>query len=76
MAEASPDTAVTVRHNPFDEPKTKRSKGVTIAIVVSIVAHAAVGVYLWKARFEQKYKAYSDEVTDVAIIAGSSWNRM
>ncbi|WP_091742895.1 energy transducer TonB [Phenylobacterium immobile] len=55
-------------HNPFDERKPARNKGVTIAIIVSIIAHVAIGVYLWKTRFEPNYKEYSDEVTDVSII--------
>jgi protein TonB len=55
-------------HNPFDVPVKKRSTGATVAIIISIAVHAALGVYLWKTKFEVNYKEYSEDVTDVAII--------
>jgi periplasmic protein TonB len=55
-------------HNPFDDPRPKRSKGASIAIIVSFVVHAVIGIYLWNSRFNPNYKEYSDDVTDVAII--------
>jgi periplasmic protein TonB len=64
------DTTTTAHkpHNPFDAPIKKRNKGVTIAIVASIVVHFALGYYLYKVKFEPKYREYQDDVTDVAII--------
>ena len=52
----------------FDEPKKKRNTGVTVAIVGSLIVHAGLGYYLYKSKFEPKYREYSDDVTDVAII--------
>jgi protein TonB len=68
MAEPSPQTAARPGHNPFDEPVRKKNTGITIAIIVSFVVHALLGVYLWKTKFEPKYKEYSDDITDVALI--------
>ena len=67
MSETSPNEAI-VRHNPFDDPPPAKRPGLVIAVLVAIVVHGALGVYLWKARFEPKYKEYSDEITDVALI--------
>src|SRR3954469_24899811 len=67
MSETSPAEA-HVRHNPFDDPKPKRSKGFTAALIGALVVHAGLGIYLWKARFEPKYKEYSDGGPDVALI--------
>ncbi len=52
----------------FDDPPKQRSKGVTLAIIASIIVHVLLGVYLWKSKFEPKYREYTDDVTDVAII--------
>jgi len=68
MSDTSHQDIVHPVHNPFDPPKKKRSTAVTVAIVGSIVFHAALGLYLWKSKFEVKYKEYSDDVTDVALI--------
>ena len=64
------DTSDTthIHHSPFDAPKPKRNKGIIIAIVVSIVVHVALGLYLYKTKFEPEYREYSEDVTDVAII--------
>jgi periplasmic protein TonB len=69
MAETT-DTTHEEHHerSVFDEPKKKRNTGVTVAIVGSIIVHAGLGYYLYKSRFEPKYREYSDDVTDVAII--------
>ncbi|WP_312165205.1 energy transducer TonB [Phenylobacterium sp.] len=42
--------------------------GVQLAILGSLVLHGALGVYLWKARFEPRYREYVDEVTSVELI--------
>ncbi|WP_411286808.1 energy transducer TonB [Phenylobacterium sp.] len=68
MTDTSNQAAHPTRHNPFDDPRPKRNKGVTIAITLSIVVHALLGYYLWKTRFEPNYKEYTDEITDVALI--------
>src|SRR5688572_26836819 len=68
MAETSQHDIAHPAHNPFDPPVVKRGRGTTIAIVVSIIFHLALGIYLLKARFDMEYKEYSDEVTDVALI--------
>ena len=64
------DTSDTthIHHSPFDAPKPKRNKGIIIAIIVSIVVHVALGLYLYKTKFEPEYREYSEDVTDVAII--------
>ena len=63
------DTSDTthIHHSPFDAPKPKRNKGIIIAIIVSIVVHVALGLYLYKTKFEPEYREYSEDVTDVAI---------
>ena len=67
MSETSPDHAI-IRHNPFDDPKQKTSPGMIVALIIAVTFHGALGVYLWKSRFDPKYKEYSDEITDVALI--------
>lgn len=61
------DTTLEAR-SPFDLPPAKRSQGVTIAIVIAILAHGIIGYVLYKQKFQEKYKEYSDEVTDVSLI--------
>ena len=39
-------------HNPFDDPRPKRNKGMLIAMAVAIVVHGALAIYLWKSKFE------------------------
>lgn len=68
MADTSQRDLTHPGHNPFDDPRPKRNKGMTVAIIISILVHAALAIYLWKSRFEPNYKEYSDEVTDVALI--------
>lgn len=68
MAETTDTTHEEHQRSVFDEPKKKRNTGVTVAIVGSIIVHAGLGYYLYKSRFEPKYREYSDDVTDVAII--------
>ncbi|RYG04918.1 MAG: energy transducer TonB, partial [Caulobacteraceae bacterium] len=60
MAETT-DTTQEEHHerSVFDEPKKKRNVGVTLAIVGSIIVHGALGFYLYKSKFEPKYKEYS-----------------
>lgn len=67
MSDTSHSEALT-RHNPFDDPRPKSRPGTMIALVVALVVHGALGVYLWKSRFDPKYKEYSEEITDVALI--------
>ncbi|MFI4966900.1 MAG: energy transducer TonB, partial [Caulobacterales bacterium] len=55
-------------HNPFDDPRPKRSKGLLIALVIAVIVHAALAVYLWKSKFEPTFKDYSEDVTDVAMV--------
>jgi protein TonB len=60
-------------HGPFDwhEAQPARRRGpstAAIAIVASLLVHGALGVYLWKAKFEAAYREYSDPVTTVSII--------
>lgn len=55
------DTSDTthIHHSPFDAPKPKRNKGIIIAIIVSIVVHVALGLYLYKTKFEPEYRELS-----------------
>ena len=56
-------------HNPFDPPAQKGlGKGFTTAIAVVVGLHALLGVYLWKYRFEPKYREYTDEKIDTELI--------
>ena len=55
-------------HNPFDAPRPKTNRGFTIAVILAIIAHAVIGFILYKEKFQPKYKEYSDDVTDVALI--------
>ena len=67
MSDTSHSEALT-RHNPFDDPKPKARPGTMIALILAVLVHGALGVYLWKTRFDPKYKEYSEEITDVALI--------
>src|SRR5437899_1617387 len=55
-------------HNPFDDPRPPRQKGMLIALAIAVVVHAALALYLWKSKFEANFKEYSDDVTDVSLI--------
>ena len=56
-------------HNPFDAPEQKGlGRGFTMAIAIVLVLHALLGVYLWKFRFEPKFRTFADEKIDVATI--------
>jgi protein TonB len=68
MTDTSPRDALHPGHNPFDDPRPKKQKGLVIALIIAILVHAALAFYLWKSKFEPQYKEYSDEVTDVALI--------
>jgi len=68
MTETTPRDITHPGHNPFDDPRPKRSKGVTVAIIVSVVVHAALAIYLATSKFQPTFKSYSDDVTDVALI--------
>ncbi|MDX5329883.1 MAG: energy transducer TonB [Pseudomonadota bacterium] len=59
---------VHVHHSPFDAPKTKNRGGVIAAIIISVVVHIALGIYLYKAKFEPTYREYSEDVTEVELI--------
>ena len=59
MSDPSLNEAMHVRHNPFDDPKPKRRPGTTIALLIAVFVHGALGVYLWKSRFDPKYKECS-----------------
>jgi len=61
------DTDLTQR-SIFDEPPKKSNRGLTIAIIGSVLVHVLLGFYLWKSKFEVSYREYSDDVTDVALI--------
>ncbi|MCC7268954.1 MAG: energy transducer TonB [Caulobacteraceae bacterium] len=72
MTDATPHQSTPgeiATHNVFDAPVNKSAnQGIRIAILASLVVHAALGVYLWQTKFNPKYKEYSDDVTDVQII--------
>src|SRR5437868_3160386 len=55
-------------HNPFDDPRPKRQKGMMVALIIAVIVHAALAIYLWKSKFEANFKEYSDDVTDVAMV--------
>ena len=40
------------------------STGLFVAILISILFHAIVGFYLWKAKFHAQYRSYEDEKTN------------
>ena len=42
-------------------PKRKKGGGAQVSIIVSLIVHGLIGVYIWKSKFEPKYKEYSDE---------------
>ena len=46
MAESSPRDVAHPGHNPFDDPRPKKNKGLTVALLVALVVHAALAVYL------------------------------
>ena len=50
-----------------DGPR-KKNKGFTIGLIIAFVFHAALGLYLWKVKFNPHYKSYSDEKVKVDII--------
>jgi protein TonB len=68
MAEPSQRDVAHPGHNPFDDPRPKKNKGVTIALLIALLAHGLLAFYLWKSKFEPRFQEYSDDVTDVALI--------
>ena len=48
--------------------RRRRRVGVVLAATASLALHAAVGVYLWKAKFEPNYRQYAEEVTNVELV--------
>jgi protein TonB len=50
------------------EGRRRRGNGFGIALTVAVVAHIALGFYLWKAKFEVKYKEFSDEAVKVNLL--------
>src|SRR5258708_38689730 len=55
-------------HNPFDDPRPKRQKGIWIAIIIAVVVHAALAFYLWTSKINPNFKEDSDDVTDETIV--------
>ena len=56
-------------HNPFDAPEQKGlGKGFVTAMAVVLIFHALLGVYLWKFRFEPKYRTFTDEKIDTELV--------
>ena len=53
-----------------DEGRTRRKRGrwFSTALAVAVVVHIALGWYLWKVKFETKYKEWSDEATKVQLL--------
>lgn len=55
-------------HDPPRRRPGRRNHGATVAILASLAFHAGLGYSLWKAKFEPKYREYSDDVTSVELI--------
>ena len=51
-----------------ERPRRRRNGGLITALSIALVAHAALGFYLWKAKFEVKYKEFSDTAVKVDIL--------
>ncbi|MBN9319008.1 MAG: energy transducer TonB [Caulobacterales bacterium] len=49
-------------------PKGKKGGVFMIATIVAFVLHAGLIFYLWKVKFEPKYKQYVDDATQVEIV--------
>jgi hypothetical protein len=49
-------------------PKRRRKGGMAAPVIVSIVIHGLLGYYIYKSKFEPKYKEYSDEAVKVDIV--------
>ena len=45
MTDATPGEVLHHRHNPFDDPKPKTSKGLIITVAVSVVVHVLLGIF-------------------------------
>jgi protein TonB len=54
----------------WDEGRStkKRKKGASVAIIVSIVVHAALFYYVYKTKFVPVYREYSDEAVKVDLV--------
>lgn len=46
----------------------RRMGKVQVGVAISLAVHAALGVYLWKTRFEPQYREYADAVTQVELL--------
>src|SRR3954468_6950615 len=68
MTETGPVDIAHPAHNPFDMPRARQSKGVTIAIIASIVVHLVIGLYLWRVKFNPHYRTFQDEKLDTQLI--------
>ena len=49
-------------------PKGKKGGVFMIATIVAFILHALLIFYLWKVKFEPKYKQYADDATTVEIV--------
>lgn len=53
---------------PMERRPRRQGRGALAAVLLSLAFHAGLGVALWKAKFEPRYREYSDEVTNVELI--------
>ncbi|MGA0603807.1 TonB family protein [Caulobacter sp. KR2-114] len=63
----------TVPHHAYldrigEGPPRRPSPALVAAIALSLVAHGAVGVYLWKAKFEHRLASYGEPATDATLV--------
>ena len=55
-------------HNPFDDARRPASRGVVLALGVSLLVHGAIFAALWTAKFTAPLEVYSDQTTEVALL--------
>lgn len=47
---------------------SRRMGKVQLGVAISLAVHAALGVYLWKTKFEPQYREYAEAVTQVELL--------
>ena len=57
-------------YDPLTDERPPRRKGGKFvpALVIAGIVHAALGYYLWKAKFEPKYRDFSDEAVKAELV--------